>query len=109
MIAVKMRLDHLPFKERMAAEENAMRLRLAELVDDAFVAYREAGGTDESYAQTQWFQSVLFQAINETMPFSGRRLGALQLAIAFMERLIAHFQSFGLKPLECKPREIRKP
>lgn len=96
------------FKERMLEEEQKQRQTLGTLVDDAFEAYINAGNSPDEYAKTQWFQSVLFKAINDTPEATYQRQGALLVAIRFMQRLIRFYGDQHLDPERQAPTGKRQ-
>lgn len=88
----------LSFRETLLAQEQKQRETLAALVDDSFIAYREAGGTNEQYTRTQFFEALLFKAILDTPEGTYQRQGAYLVAIRFMQALIQHYQDQKLDP-----------
>lgn len=100
--------DRDQFKQRMAQDEADMRKTLSSLIDEAYLKFRQAGGSDEEYVRNQFFQNLLFQAVNATYPKSTERIGGLKTAMVFMRRLIQYFEDLPNDPDWSAEHEIRK-
>lgn len=99
--------DRATWRQRMIDSEREQREALAELVDEVYLAFRQSGGTAEEYIQTQFFQNLLFQSVNQTTVGTKEREGALKLTLIFMRRLKQHYVDMAKDPDWLKAHEIR--
>lgn len=79
------------FMNALRANNGQLRQKIARLIDDVFEAYRATGRPGEEYTRTQWFESILFQSVNEIPLTAIEERGALQLIVRFEERLVDYY------------------
>jgi hypothetical protein len=89
-------------------ELERLRQQVLNDIDDLYVAFREAGHTDEEYVDTQWYEGMMFIAWREAELPLIECIGALKVMHGFEQKLIAHYRDEARKLREETPNANRK-
>lgn len=101
--------DREQYLAEIRADIAAQRHTLTNLVDEVHAAFRAAGGTSEEYTRSQFFQGVLFRAIQTLPDGTAEKRTAFKVALIFMRGLLQHYKDMAKDPEWKAAHDVRQP
>jgi hypothetical protein len=70
------------------AVETALRVDLMNMIDTVFVAYKRSGRSEAEFVIVQYYEHLLFSAVNDPSLTPVYRIGGLKLIRLYLQALI---------------------